>query len=30
MKLVYLFILVGLIATVLGVITAFIIDFFIS
>ncbi len=30
MKLVYLFILVGLIAAVLGVITAFIIDFFIS
>ena len=30
MKLVYLFILVGLIAAVLGVITAFIINFFIS
>jgi hypothetical protein len=30
MKLLYLFILVGLIAAVLGVITAFVIDFFIS
>ncbi len=30
MKLLYLFILVGFIAAVLGVITAFIIDFFIS